>query len=212
MKVFIENGSYEYNELFLSLGFELTDNSEESDLVCFTGGSDVSPHFYGERHHPTTWNDVNRDVQGQHIIQVALKLGIPMVGICRGGQFLNVMNGGKLYQDVDGHATGRPHNLIDELTSEQYSVTSTHHQMMSHGPKGLIVAHAKESSYKEYMRDDYVVRINPVQDYEEDVEVVWYEDTKCLCFQPHPEFTGNESADSTKLYFKILLERYFNIN
>jgi len=53
-----------------------------------------------------------------------------MVGICRGSQFLTVMSGGRLFQDVSGHAIMGTH-LIKFKDGSSLGITSTHHQMMN---------------------------------------------------------------------------------
>lgn len=204
LKVFIINGDKDYRRLFTDAGHIVISELEQADLVCFTGGADVSPHLYGERKHPTTAPYYARDVIEKECFLKCVEEDIPMVGICRGGQFLNVMNGGKMYQHVDNH--GRMHQVYDNFTGEVIKVTSTHHQMMRPAENGIIIAEASESTYKEHMDEihgkDSVVRIT---DDNVDVEVVYYPHTRCLCFQPHPEFFGyNELAK----YFHSLIHRY----
>ena len=63
-----------------------------ADLVCFTGGADVHPSFYGHSKHPTSRCDVLRDNEEVEIWEEFVN-NISMVGICRGGQLLNVLNG-----------------------------------------------------------------------------------------------------------------------
>lgn len=205
MNVFIIGGGVNYHTMFKKLGFTPIEDLNNADLVCFTGGADVSPEFYGEEEHLRTHSDLARDFRELDFYRSALLLEIPMVGICRGGQFLHVMNGGKLYQHVDHHAIGDTHYLSDIQTGEQHSVTSTHHQMMAprlYKDKGLVVATAQESVWKEHVSNGEVVRhLSTLPD----IEVMWYEDTDCLCFQPHPELEG---AESTYLYFKNLLTRF----
>ena len=52
-----------------------------------------------------------------------------VVAICRGSQFCCVMNGGKLVQNVNGHATRGTHPIYNRKTGQAYEITSTHHQM-----------------------------------------------------------------------------------
>src|SRR5206468_3407306 len=75
----------------------------EADLVIFAGGADVDPVLYGEVPHETTCCDPKRDQQDMDLYLMCVEHGIPMLGICRGAQFLHVMNGGKLWQHVDKH-------------------------------------------------------------------------------------------------------------
>ena len=202
MKVFIISGSMAYRKLFNNLGYDIVDDINKATLLCFTGGADVSPSLYGEAKHPKTSTNPERDEHEQAFFKFASNKQLPMVGICRGAQFLHVMNGGKLFQHVDNHTMWGTHEATDEQTGEEHSVTSTHHQMMIHEfGNGELVATAKESIHKESMRNGEISSVLA----HIDIEVVWHGDSKCLCFQPHPELEG---ADSTYLYFKNLLERY----
>ena len=68
------------------------DNIINADLVLFAGGEDVDPSLYNEKPHTTTYSNINRDISEKKIYQKAKYLGIPCIGICRGNQFLCVMN------------------------------------------------------------------------------------------------------------------------
>lgn len=206
-KCHIVFGNYEYHHLFKELGYELVDyilseQLEPVDLVVFTGGEDVTPGLYGAQAHPTTHNSVERDIFEKSVFDTCIRHNIPMVGICRGGQFLNVMSGGAMYQHVQGHT--RSHSITDATTGEVVYVSSTHHQMMKPSSKGILVASSTIGGEREWFEGDVFMRDVSNQD----IEVVYYEDTKCLCFQPHPEFTGPE-YEGMKMYFKSLLERYY---
>lgn len=208
-KVYIVGGSQGmYSRMFTMRGWQVTDNKIEADLAQFTGGADVSPWLYGEKKHPRTGNTPDRDKFEKHEYNQLQELGVPCAGICRGGQFLNVMNEGKMYQDVNNHAIGGMHiaYLIGNLVPVY--VTSTHHQMMRPSEDGLVVMTAGLSTYKEWMEDEHIVRrvIHKPEVNKEDIEAVYYEDTASFCFQPHPEFNNNALQD---LYFNLLDEYLF---
>lgn len=190
-----------YHELFLSLGFDLCFDFPKADLICFTGGADVGPWMYDHPQHKTTYDDHRRDVFESTIFEDAKKRGIPMVGICRGGQFLNVMSGGEMYQDVTGHT--RAHSITDILTGEVVYVSSTHHQMMKPSPEAVLVAYSTLGGDREWWDGQVFAR----EKSEQDVEVVFYPGSKCLCFQPHPEFSSAE-YEGMRAYFATLLTRY----
>lgn len=208
-KVYIVNSSWDYENMWTSMGYEVVSSLEKADIVQFTGGADVSPHLYGEVN-VRSWCDANRDIYEQKIFELVLKMGLPMVGICRGGQFLNVMNGGRMWQHVNNHAIGGTHGVLDIPTGKVYQCTSTHHQMMRPKEGADLIG----TGYN-YTVDDEVVSTQYTDEYGTeifsllhcplDVEVLWYEDTRCLCFQPHPEFEEGECRD----YFSILVRRYF---
>ena len=202
-KVYIVGGNHSgYGQMFLNAGWGLSDNFLQADLIQFTGGEDVTPALYSEGQHPYTGNSVKRDLFEAGYFAIAQRMGIPMAGICRGGQFLNTMSGGSMHQHVSNHATGRNHSITDLATGREIEVSSTHHQMMRIGASGELLSEAHLNGYKEYVDDDGVVQRAGVGI---DVEVVYYDSTKALCFQPHPEFfdAGHECFE----YYFELIER-----
>jgi GMP synthase-like glutamine amidotransferase len=202
MKIYIVSGNYQYDELFRSMGHSLVATVQAADMVCFTGGADVTPDLYGDKAHPYTGYDRRRDEDEEVIYHAARMKGIPMVGICRGGQFLNVMNGGRMYQHVSKHTA--PHEITDLETGETVLVSSTHHQMMMMASEGILVASSTNGGSREWF--DLDVARKDVS--KEDIEVVFYPNTKSLCFQPHPEFPGYEYVGMHK-YFASLMTRFF---
>ncbi len=71
------------------------------DGIILTGGEDVATSFYGEQPIPEMGKvDSLRDVYDLTIIKLAAKKRLPMLGICRGEQLINVAFGGTLYQDL----------------------------------------------------------------------------------------------------------------
>lgn len=72
-----------------------------ADGLLLTGGGDVMSLAYGEEPHPTcAHQDPIRDEMEIEAVRVAVALGLPILGICRGLQVLNVALGGTLVQDV----------------------------------------------------------------------------------------------------------------
>lgn len=201
LRVFVVGGGFQYLHMFFNFGMKGARSVEDADIICFTGGADVDPSFYGEKKLPKTYSDINRDEYEKGIFIKAKKLKVPMVGVCRGAQFLNVMSGGRLWQDVNNHAIGGKHDVVDLRTGKTVSgMTSTHHQQMIEGPGAEVVAVAALSTKKVNERE-VVDRKKARAD---DLEVVWYPDTLSLCFQPHPEFGEGSCQD----YFLDLIEDY----
>jgi len=74
---------------------------EGIDGLLFTGGKDIDPAFYGEE--PALGLgliDAERDAWEISLFKEAYKAGIPVFGICRGHQLINVAMGGSLVQDL----------------------------------------------------------------------------------------------------------------
>lgn len=71
------------------------------DGLCLAGGVDVDPTHYGEARHPALGKvDAPRDAAELTLARWALEADLPLFGICRGIQLLNVAAGGSLYQDL----------------------------------------------------------------------------------------------------------------
>lgn len=210
--VYIVGPSVGYRRMFFDNGWKIVDSMVHADLVQFTGGSDVSPEMYGEKPHPTTFSNPERDQKEILFFKNALKANIPMAGICRGGQFLNVMNGGRMWQNVNNHALAGTHSCIDLFTGDVFQVTSTHHQMMIPAKKGaVLIGIAAECTSRERMvtlRKGDTKPLTVLGKSDKDVEIVFYPKTKSFCFQPHPEFSGHD--DMTSRYFDYIEEYLFN--
>src|ERR671917_223056 len=71
------------------------------DGLLLSGGSDLDPGYYGEGPAPELGPTIpERDAFEVPLLELALRRGIPIFGICRGMQLLNVALGGTLYQDL----------------------------------------------------------------------------------------------------------------
>ena len=204
-KVFIvSNYGTEYSQMFTRAGWSITDRIECADLIQFVGGEDVTPYLYGQHPHHSTRSNLKRDLHEQMVFLCALKLKKPMAGICRGGQFLNVMNGGQLWQDVGGHCGSHEALATDLKNSHKIKVTSTHHQMMivpNDRRKMMVLMTAnccgkrtKMTSSKSKTPFSIIIGGAP-----KDIEALYFTETNCLCFQPHPEFEEEDALK--KLYF-----------
>ncbi len=210
MKVFVVGNDPSVENMWLLFGASICSNLDAADLVQFTGGEDVSPHLYGQHAHSTTWFNRERDTREIAIFKIAQKRGIPMAGICRGGQFLNVMNGGQMWQDVNGHAVGSVHSAVDRFTGETFKVTSTHHQMMIPGKEGVVVVEAQCATRKEMCTSIGTGKATISEAVlQPDVEAVFYSKNKCFCFQPHPEYTW-VAPNLAEIYMEYL-EDYLKI-
>ena len=200
-KVYVVGGGFDFTQMFTKERWELSKDMLSSDLVQFTGGADVSPSFYGERPHVMTNCNLIRDKRERIIFNIALKYKIPMVGVCRGGQFLNIMNGGRMWQHVDGHIGKGHHKTVDTDTGESFNASSTHHQMMIPHKTGKIIAIAKEATKKEKLgKSGQIISLLGTEG--SDLEACFYLKSKSFCFQPHPEYGG--FADLTDRYFQYI--------
>ena len=105
---------------------------ETPDLVLIPGGADVSPRLYGQKFGVHTNIDHGRDRFDIAIFNFCRNNRIPMLGICRGCQFLAVMAGAQLIQhiNIERHYS-MPHDVMDVSTKEFFVTNSTHHQAVN---------------------------------------------------------------------------------
>ncbi|MFF9032258.1 gamma-glutamyl-gamma-aminobutyrate hydrolase family protein [Streptomyces iakyrus] len=120
------------------------------DGLVIAGGPDVEPVRYGaEREERTGPASPDRDAWELALIDAALAAGVPLLGICRGMQLLNVALGGTLVQHIDGHAEvvgvfgGHavkpvPGSLYAGVVPEETFVPTYHHQAVDRLGEGLI--------------------------------------------------------------------------
>ena len=97
------------------------------DGVLLTGGEDVAPEAYGAtRHAALGVVDPRRDALELGLIRAAHTRGLPILGICRGIQILNIALGGTLWQDLPSERpTSLPHGQIAGRTARTHPVSVT---------------------------------------------------------------------------------------
>jgi putative glutamine amidotransferase len=133
------------------------------DGICLAGGPDLDPVVYGaiERHPDLGPTNAAHDAFELAVARAADAAGLPLLGICRGAQALNVARGGTLHQHVEGHRqtevattpTERvavaPDSLLAAITEsgEALEVNSFHHQAVDTPGSGLRAgAHAADGT------------------------------------------------------------------
>ncbi|MGP9830840.1 gamma-glutamyl-gamma-aminobutyrate hydrolase family protein [Marinobacter sp. NSM] len=70
------------------------------DGLVLSGGTHVHPNRYGKQPQVTARYDLKRDETDFRLLEQAEEIDIPVLGICRGAQFINVFHGGSLCQNV----------------------------------------------------------------------------------------------------------------
>jgi gamma-glutamyl-gamma-aminobutyrate hydrolase PuuD len=175
-------------------------NPDKISLVVLPGGADVSPDIYGHPRNPHSQVSPVADNRDSKAFDFAVENGIPIAGICRGGQFLIAKAGGYLYQHTTGHVGSHLATTYDGIELE---VTSTHHQMFGWPlPEGSsLLMWSKERRSRFYENGAGTTDPPPCEP-----ECVFLPKIKALATQWHPEWMNAESNGSR--YYQFLLEKY----
>ena len=105
---------------------ELAVIADSCDGFLFTGGPDISPFRFHEETIPGCGVVIpERDKMEEDLFHIAMELGKPILGICRGIQIFNVFLGGTLYQDIPvqlGTASKIAHSQVSGITVPSHSI------------------------------------------------------------------------------------------
>lgn len=160
--------------------------SKDGYLIIW-GGGDIHPSQYGRQNRGShvDANPSRRDLEEERMARDAIKLGLPIVGVCRGAQLACAIAGGILVQNVTGHS--RDH-LITTTSGKRILSSSLHHQLMYPWdvPKFEVLAHATPSRSDVY--EGLEEREELVAAYEPEPEVIYFPEIAALAIQGHPEF------------------------
>ncbi len=100
----------------------LKDILQRIDGLVMIGGEDIHPSYYGEEPIPELGRvDSLRDVYDIALIRMAGDMNMPMLGVCRGEQLINVAFGGTLYQDIP---TQHPDTTVNHKQQENGRVAT----------------------------------------------------------------------------------------
>jgi GMP synthase-like glutamine amidotransferase len=194
LKVYIVPGMHhDPAEMFANHGWDVVSISDSPDLVVFTGGEDIDPSIYGEVN-TQSWSNPSRDRREIDVFNRFIG-NTPMAGICRGGQLLNALNGGKLIQHVGHHSGDKPvvtHWGVED-GSTHHSFRVCHHQGIVRNPNKESYGNTHPMSIaREFRHIDYSL---------------YYPDSRCYCFQPHPEW----GHDGTENFWFWALNEYLGM-
>jgi putative glutamine amidotransferase len=127
--------------VLLPFDIDPADYVEHLDGVVLTGGADIEPARYGDTTDPSRSDaEPERDAYEVALASAAMERSLPLLGICRGLQLVNVIAGGTLHQHVPEHARydepyGTVHEVVFEAASvlhglygDRRAVNSLHHQ------------------------------------------------------------------------------------
>lgn len=191
--------------------FPFLENKEDIICLCemcdgflLTGGHDVSPVLYGEKPLDNVEAFEKRDCMEKTVLAYAIEKDKPLLGICRGIQFMNVALGGTLYQDLptqyasktEHHMTA-PYDRVCHMVSivkdtplyelmglDEMGVNSYHHQAVKDLADDLRVMAVSEDNLVEGV-------------YMPGKKFIW-------ALQWHPEFAFKTDVKCKKIFEKFV--------
>ena len=163
---------------------EEVDRIRDCEGLLLPGGADMDPALYGQENRGSMGIDRENDEIQFSSLRIALEMGIPVLGVCKGHQVINVCFGGELIQDIPQrvrHTMDRERGMdrVHQVKVAEGSwlaglygsgslitVNSSHHQAVSLPGQGLRIA---------AVSDDGIV------------EGLWHESLPVFSIQWHPE-------------------------
>lgn len=146
---------------------------EDCDALVLCGGPDIYPGWYGKEYDTTSCGtfDRRRDTLEMALFKEALRRKIPVLGICRGQQLINVALGGTLYRDIPTqfpnaitHRCDNPDScfhavyvndssMVHKITGVKIGVVNTnHHQGIEKIAPELMVSGFSEDDFPEVVQ------------------------------------------------------------
>lgn len=150
---------------------------DDIDIILFMGGGDIEAKWFGQEQSPLAGTpNLKRDEFEMLLFELALERRLPIMGICRGLQLINIGLGGDLYQDLPTEYPTTPlinhsrpdsewagvHDVIIEkdsrlfkvLQEQKVCVNSTHHQAIAQLGKTLRVTARSSDGVIEAIESD----------------------------------------------------------
>ena len=105
---------------------------EGIDGVLFTGGGDIDPSFFGREPEPQLGRvDLERDEFELALYRAARARGLPILGVCRGIQLINVAEGGTLHQHLPAQSEMVQHDQVAIEGAPSHAVTLEHGSLLA---------------------------------------------------------------------------------
>lgn len=160
-------------------------NPEQYDGLLIPGGVDIHPARYGEEIQGSVGIDEELDEAQFSLLDLFVKAGKPVFGICRGCQLMNIYFGGSMIQHIpeaEAHTDiakgvdnvhfvkSVPETAMQQLFGDRFKVNSSHHQACKEIGKGLKVTLWSEDGIAEALEHEEL----PV------AGVQWHPERTCL--------------------------------
>jgi gamma-glutamyl-gamma-aminobutyrate hydrolase PuuD len=169
-------------------------------MLILWGGEDISPSIYNQRviHARAPEKPSRRDQLEINMFNAAVKLGIPIIGVCRGAQLACALSGGTLYQHIQGGHHGD--HEVETYDGKTMHTSSCHHQALNLSKiNHELLAWDKDRTIVAFTDKEVEKVVIP--------EVALLTETKTLAIQGHPEWMHHKD-DFVKWCSNILTTRF----
>ncbi|MCR5627841.1 MAG: gamma-glutamyl-gamma-aminobutyrate hydrolase family protein [Lachnospiraceae bacterium] len=178
---------------------------DKCDGLLFTGGQDVSPKLYDEEPLDCVECCVERDKMETIVLKRAIETDKPLLGICRGIQFINAALGGTLYQDLP---LQHP-SLTEHHQKPPYEIPVHRAELIENTPLRKCLGRDKISvnSYHHQAVKEVAPELKPMALSEDGITEAVYRpgNTFLWAVQWHPEFSYTTDENSAEI-FKAFVE------
>lgn len=181
------------------------------DGVVITGGGDIDPSIYGEEKHAKTDGiDAERDAFEQAIVHAAIERDMPLLGICRGLQMLNVALGGTLHQDIDDLVDGshehrqQSQNIHHEQTFQTVQIANSDHPLH----RMTSSKHIDVNTFHHQSINILANTLDVMAKADDGVVEAVYKPghSFCLAVQWHPEMIQHEHPEHAAIFQSLVAE------
>jgi len=213
-KLIVVLGKRPYPQLFGRFGHVTTKSSllfdipDRVDMVVLSGGPDVHPYFYnGVDLHDLCYTDINRDRLELSVFEHCRSHGIKLTGICRGLQFLNVMDGGFMFQHVAHHTINHMHEVYYPFSGEKVPTNSYHHQLVGLPSSAIPIAwtEPRRSSIYVWPKGQVTKTIR-----QEEIEAAIFPRIRAMGVQYHPEMMHRRSFG--RVHFEAMFKDFLELS
>lgn len=174
---------------------------DKLDGMLFSGGADVEPALYGAEREPECGPaDQARDVVEMSLMDACMKRRMPVLGICRGCQLINVALGGTLVQDVPKRY-GKVHQMPKDAPSAFDHVVHIEPNTMLHAiMDGDIMVDSYHHQCVDRLGDQLIPTAYAPEGFIEAFELPADGDQFLMAVQWHPEVTLEDDVYSIRIF------------
>lgn len=166
---------------------KIEDVTKDHCLILW-GGEDIGTSIYGQKpnRYCHNYKTSARDVLEINLVKQAVKVGAPIIGICRGAQLMCALFGGSIMQHIEDHIGGTHNVTLHDENDTVIQCNSAHHQMLLPPENAKVLASAKCTVG--VGENNVAHKIDSVP------EVVYFPMFKSIGIQSHPEWP-NQPVD-----------------